>query len=67
MSLCKLNVYCPNCTGSFDYHCEWEDAGEGSEHEKECFTCKSIVSFEINYYPSADNESIKSIDEDNDK
>ena len=59
MSLCTLDVHCPNCSGSFYYHCEWEDSGDGTEHKKKCTICDSMVVFEISYHPSAGNEVIE--------
>ena len=56
---CRVDVDCTNCHISFPYYCEWEDAGEGSEHKKECFICNSMVTFEIGYNPSAGNEVIE--------
>ena len=52
------SVYCPNedCNELFDYSCEDESAGDGSEHEATCPRCGTRVAFEINYHPCIGNE-----------
>ena len=49
-------VVCPKCGASFGYQCEWEDAGDGSEHEEQCPRCKTDVVFVIAYSPHITNE-----------
>ena len=49
-------VVCPKCKRSFGYQCEWESAGDGSEHEAQCPHCGADVLFVIAYSPHITNE-----------
>lgn len=51
-------VICPNnsCSEFFEFKCEWENAGDGSEHEATCPHCGTNVVFEIAYAPHISNE-----------
>ena len=51
-------IICPNdkCCVIFDYECEWENAGDQSEHEAACPECGVKIIFEVNYHPSIENE-----------
>lgn len=53
----KVFVDCPNdeCIEMPDYECEYENAGEGSEHELTC-VCGTHIKFNIEYLPSVTNE-----------
>jgi len=57
----EVEVSCPmsNCVRIFDYECENESAGDGSEHKAVCPGCNREIHFEIVYEPIAGNETYK--------
>ena len=58
---CKVDVECPigTCHHIFEYECETEDSGDGSEHVATCPECKRLIHFEISYVAIAGNEVYK--------
>ena len=53
----QVLVSCPYCVdGLFEYECEHESAGDGSQHETKCPDCGSFVIFNIGYDPVAQDE-----------
>ena len=60
----EASVQCPNdeCSEYFEYKCEHEDSGDGSEHETICPGCGALIEFEIAYFPSITNERVKPVE-----
>lgn len=58
----NVDVTCPDneCGHAFEYECEHEEAGAGSNHQAKCDACGQLINFEIDYLPVAGNETIAS-------
>ena len=61
----RFNIECQNddCNVDFEYECEPEDAGDGSEHTAECPNCGKKTYFEVAYIATVDSFSLGLVEE----